>query len=173
MARMLKGSCLCGQTSYEVEDAFDYAMFCHCSQCRRTTGAACKPMGGIPVGKLRLTAGAASVLSFGKGDIRDVHCGACGSLIYSIVREVAWAHVAYGTLIDPPTLAPQEHIFAADRAPWLRSRTGCRNGQDIRGSARGWSEAPISATETGPEIVTISGVRPPTSSGPERSSSRR
>ena len=75
-------------------------------------------MGGIPVGKLRLTAGAASVLSFGKGDIRDVHCGACGSLIYSIVREVAWAHVAYGTLIDPPTLAPQEHIFAADRAPW-------------------------------------------------------
>ena len=56
MARMLKGSCLCGQTSYEVEDAFDYAMFCHCSQCRRTTGAACKPMGGIPVGKLRLTA---------------------------------------------------------------------------------------------------------------------
>ena len=118
MARMLKGSCLCGQTSYEVEDAFDYAMFCHCSQCRRTTGAACKPMGGIPVGKLRLTAGAASVLSFGKGDIRDVHCGACGSLIYSIVREGAWAHVAYGTLIDPPTLAPQEHIFAADRAPW-------------------------------------------------------
>jgi hypothetical protein len=116
MARDLAGSCLCRQARYLVEDDFAYAMNCHCSQCRRTTGSAFKPMGGIPVGKVRLEAG--EVLTFGKADAADIHCAVCGSLLYSIVRAGEWAHVAYGTLIDPPSLHPQEHIFAADRAPW-------------------------------------------------------
>jgi hypothetical protein len=124
MPRVLRGSCLCGGARYAVEDAFDYAMNCHCGQCRRTTGSAFKPMGGIPVGKVRLETGEASILRFGKGDISDLHCATCGSLLWSVVREGAWAHVAYGTLIDPPSLAPQEHIFAADRAPWYEIRDG-------------------------------------------------
>ncbi len=118
MARDLAGSCLCRQARYLVEDDFAYAMNCHCSQCRRTTGSAFKPMGGIPVGKVRLEAG--EVLTFGKADAADIHCAVCGSLLYSIVRAGEWAHVAYGTLIDPPSLHPQEHIFAADRAPWYQ-----------------------------------------------------
>ena len=124
MPRVLRGSCLCGGARYAVEDAFDYAMNCHCGQCRRTTGSAFKPMGGIPVGKVRLETGEASILRFGKGDIFDLHCATCGSLLWSVVREGEWAHVAYGTLIDPPSLAPQEHIFAADRAPWYEIRDG-------------------------------------------------
>jgi hypothetical protein len=121
MARDLAGSCLCGKARYRVDDAFVYAMNCHCGQCRRTTGSAFKPMGGIPVEKVRLDPGA-NILRFGKGEIADIHCATCGSLLYSIVREGKWAHVAYGTLIDPPSLAPQEHIFAADRAPWYEIR---------------------------------------------------
>ena len=49
--RHLTGSCLCGAVRYEVADAFEYAANCHCSKCRRTTGAACKPFAGIPVGQ--------------------------------------------------------------------------------------------------------------------------
>jgi hypothetical protein len=109
---------------FVVEDAFDYAMNCHCSQCRRTTGSAFKPMGGIPVGKLRLMASVDDILSHGKDDAADIHCGNCGSLLYSVVRGGEWAHVAYGSLLDPPSLAPQEHIFAADRAPWYEIRDG-------------------------------------------------
>jgi hypothetical protein len=122
--RMLAGSCLCGQARYEVADAFVYAMNCHCSQCRRTTGSAFKPMGGIPVGRVRLLAGNDAILTYGKADACDIHCAACGSLLYSIVRAGEWAHVAYGTLIDAPSLAPQEHIFAADRAPWYQINDG-------------------------------------------------
>jgi hypothetical protein len=122
MVRKLRGSCLCGACRYVVEDAFEYAMICHCSQCRRTTGSAFKPMGGIPLGKVELESG--EVLTFGKANAADIHCAACGSLLYSIVRDGEWAHVAYGTLIDPPSLAPAEHIFAADRVPWFEIRDG-------------------------------------------------
>lgn len=124
MVKELRGSCLCGKLRYTVPDAFDYALICHCSQCRRTTGSAFKPMGGIPAGKVRLVADGGAILSYGKADAQDIHCAACGSLLYSIVRGGEWAHVAYGTLIDSPGLAPQEHIFAAERVPWFRINDG-------------------------------------------------
>jgi hypothetical protein len=121
---VLRGSCLCGRVRFAVEDAFDYAMNCHCGQCRRTTGSAFKPMGGIPLARLWLTGGADDLLAYGKDHAQDIHCGNCGSLLYSVVRQGEWAHVAYGSLIDPPALAPQEHIFAADRAPWHQITDG-------------------------------------------------
>ena len=117
--RHLTGSCLCGAVRYEVADAFEYAANCHCSRCRRTTGAACKPFAGIPVGQLQLTAGDDSLLVYGDpADSHDLHCRQCGSLLYSVVRDGAWAHVAMGTLIDAPSIRPTEHIFVGSKAPW-------------------------------------------------------
>ena len=45
--RVLTGGCLCGAVQYKVRDAFRYALNSHCSQCRRVTGSAFKPFGGI------------------------------------------------------------------------------------------------------------------------------
>lgn len=42
--RMLAGKCLCGAVQYAVADEFIYAANCHCSNCRRTTGSAFKPL---------------------------------------------------------------------------------------------------------------------------------
>mgnify|MGYP000342018160 FL=1 len=44
--RRLRGGCMCGAVSYEIADRFLYAMNCHCSKCRRTTGSAFKPIAG-------------------------------------------------------------------------------------------------------------------------------
>jgi hypothetical protein len=120
--RTLRGGCLCGALEYEVADAFSYAFNCHCSQCRRATGAAFKPTAGIARGKLRLTRGLKRRAIHGEAGeegAHDVHCAACGSLLYSVVREGAWAHVAMGTLIDAPAIRPTRHIFVASKAPWF------------------------------------------------------
>ncbi|MBE7158957.1 MAG: GFA family protein, partial [Rhodospirillales bacterium] len=55
--RLLSGACLCGRMAYEVADAFEYAMNCHCSQCRRATGSAFKPFAGIRAELLSLRRG--------------------------------------------------------------------------------------------------------------------
>lgn len=117
--RILNGGCLCGTVQYEVADQFRYAMNCHCSQCRRATGAAFKPFGGIEVGKFRITAGADQLVRYGDGVDYDLHCGKCGSLIHSVVREGEYVHVTYGTLAGAPTLAPTQHIFVGSKAPWF------------------------------------------------------
>lgn len=118
MTRTLHGRCLCGAVTYEVADEFEYALICHCSRCRRVTGSAFKPFGGIPRAKLKVTSESGVLKIFGDVMTHDAHCKVCGSLLYSIVREGTTAHVTYGTLDDPPSLAPQAHIFAASRAPW-------------------------------------------------------
>ena len=77
---VLRGRCACGATEYEVEDAFVYAMNCHCSKCRAATGAAYKPMGGIEREKLRITRADQPLFVWGEADAGDFRCGVCGSL---------------------------------------------------------------------------------------------
>ena len=118
-ARMLTGKCLCGAVQYAVADEFVYAANCHCSNCRRATGSAFKPFAGIERGKLRVTKGDASLMIFGEEKGHDAHCKACGSLLYSIVRDGAFAHVAMGTLVDEPGIRPTRHIYVGSKAQWF------------------------------------------------------
>ena len=94
-------------------------MNCHCSNCRRTTGSAFKPFAGIPRENLTIVKGADSLLIFGDAAAHDAHCGRCGSLLYSVVRDGAFVHVAMGTLIDDPSIRPAGHIFVGSKAPWF------------------------------------------------------
>jgi hypothetical protein len=115
----LAGKCFCGAVRYSVPDAFLYAMNCHCSNCRRTTGSAFKPFAGIARDKLVLTQGLDQLLVYGDDKANDTHCKTCGSLLYSVVRDGAYVHVAMGTLVDSPTIRPSRHIFVGSKAPWF------------------------------------------------------
>jgi hypothetical protein len=116
--RTLVGGCLCGAVRYEVADAFVYALNCHCADCRRTTGAAFKPFAGIAADRLRVVDGEDQLLAFGDERGSNQHCRRCGSLLYSIVREGRFVHVAMGTLHDDPGIRPTMHIFVGSKAPW-------------------------------------------------------
>ena len=123
--RTLVGKCLCGAVHYAVADEFLYAANCHCSNCRRATGSAFKPFAGIERDKLRITEGEDSLMIFGDENANhDTHCKKCGSLLYSVVRDGAFVHVAMGTLIDEPTVRPTKHIFVGSKAPWFTIADG-------------------------------------------------
>jgi hypothetical protein len=102
-----------------VADEFVYAAYCHCSNCRRTTGSAFKPFAGIERNKLVVTQGEDHLMIFGDENGNDTHCKMCGSLLYSLVRAGAFVHVAMGTLVDVPTMRPTQHIFVGSKAPWF------------------------------------------------------
>ena len=118
-SRTLTGKCFCGAVQYSVADEFVYAMNCHCSNCRRTTGSAFKPFAGIESEKLRLLEGGESLLVHGDADLNDTRCAKCGSLLYSVVRDGEYVHVALGSLVDEPGLRPTKHIFVGSKAPWF------------------------------------------------------
>jgi len=119
MSRQLLGKCECGAVRYTVADAFLYAMNCHCSACRAATGSAFKPFAGIEREKLELTAGSDRLLVFGEDDGNNTRCAVCGSLLFSVVRDGRYVHVALGSLVDAPAIEPRGHIFVGSKAPWF------------------------------------------------------
>jgi len=104
---------------YTVADEFAYALICHCSNCRRTTGSAFKPFAGIAREKFSVTYGDGDLMIYGDRIAHDAHCKRCGSLLYSLVRDGAFVHVAMGTLVDAPSIRPTAHIFVGSKAPWF------------------------------------------------------
>jgi hypothetical protein len=119
--RLLTGQCLCGAVAYQVADAFAYALNCHCSQCRRSTGSAFKPFAGIARDHLQIVQGADMLLIHGDPtEGHDTHCRTCGSLLFSVVREGRFVHVTLGTLVDTTSIRPTAHIFVGSKAPWFQ-----------------------------------------------------
>ena len=117
--RVLQGKCGCGAVHYEVADEFRYSANCHCSQCRAATGSAFKAFAGIERDKLTVTEGDDRLMVFGEDELNDTRCATCGSLLYSVVREGLWVHVAMGSLVDDPTIRPSDHIYVGSKAPWF------------------------------------------------------
>ena len=117
--RILEGRCECRAVRYRVLDAFLYAANCHCSNCRAGTGSAFKPFAGIERDKIEVLGGAETLLVWGDEMGNHTRCGICGSLLYSIVRDGAYVHVALGTLVDEPSIRATEHIFVGSKAPWF------------------------------------------------------
>jgi hypothetical protein len=60
----------------------------------------------------------------------DAHCRRCGSLLYSVVRDGAFVHVAMGTLVDAPSIRPTAHIFVGSKAPWHEITDDLRQYQE-------------------------------------------
>jgi len=117
--QILRGRCECGAVEYHVENAFRYAMNCHCSRCRAATGSAFKAFAGIERERLALASGADNVMIVGEETLNDTRCRTCGSLLYSVVRDGEWMHVALGSLVDTPSVRPTAHIFVGSKAPWF------------------------------------------------------
>ena len=117
--RLLAGECECGAVCYRVADEFAYAMNCHCSRCRAATGSAFKAFAGIEREKLEITEGGDLLLVVGEDDSNHTRCAVCGSLLFSVVRNGAYVHVALGSLADTPSIRPTKHIFVGSKAAWF------------------------------------------------------
>ena len=69
--------------------------------------------------ELAITTGPDKLLIVGEENANHTRCGVCGSLLFSVVRDGAFVHVAMGSLVDVPSIRPTEHIFVGSKAPWF------------------------------------------------------
>ena len=119
MANVLRGECECRATQYEVRDEFVYAANCHCSRCRAGTGTAFKAVRRDRAGEAHGHPRRRQPARLGRRDGNHTRCGTCGSLLFSVVRDGEYVHVAMGSLQDEPTIRPTGHIFVGSKAPWF------------------------------------------------------
>ena len=79
---MIKGSCLCGQVSFEVHGELADASLCHCSICRKATGSGFGAYGEIPEQDLVWARGEALLREYRVSDLlTKFFCAHCGSTL--------------------------------------------------------------------------------------------
>jgi len=116
----VRGSCLCGGVRFEVTVPFRRANYCHCSRCRKHSGAAALVQGRVPRDGFRLLEGADLIVAYRPtGGMVKAFCKACGSSLFGGTwPDGPEVSIRFGTLDDDPEIRPQYHSFVASRAAW-------------------------------------------------------
>jgi len=138
------GGCFCGAVRFAFDDVFD-AGYCHCSICRRSSGAALMAFANTPAAGFRLTAGVPRTVAT-SAEFERAFCGDCGTVMFTRSIEPArWAMVSVhlGAVDRAAEIAPAMHICHADRLPWLNIADGLPRFDDasppppaVRGAPR-------------------------------------
>ncbi|MGQ8363835.1 GFA family protein [Glaciecola sp. 1036] len=116
---VISGSCVCGKVEFTVKDKFLYAGYCHCSLCRKSSGASGTAIGGLVKQDFSVTKGLENIKSFKRSEqTESCFCDNCGSTLYGEKPETGLVHVRYGALDASPSLLPQAHMHVASKADW-------------------------------------------------------
>lgn len=116
----LHGSCLCGGVQIRIPDAFGFAGYCHCSQCRKWSGSPFSAGGLVDSDDFEITRGEQLVSYYASSEhTTRGFCSRCGSSLFSIKHQRGKHIVRLGILDDPPTQRPDRHIFVAHKASWF------------------------------------------------------
>jgi hypothetical protein len=121
---MLKGGCFCGQISYEVNGtAFDTTN-CHCSICRRTSGAPFVAWFSVARTEFRFVRGQpARFKSSAKGT--RCFCSHCGTqLTFEDMNFPDRIDISVCSLNHPETLPPADHTWTQSRLSWIQLADG-------------------------------------------------
>ena len=117
----LKGSCLCGAVKYEASGEPQRFFHCHCSRCRKATGAAHASNLFMQPGLLKWLSGEEQIRTFKVPEARrfaNSFCAICGSRLPRQAKDADMVMIPAGSLDDAAPIKPQARIFSSSRAGW-------------------------------------------------------
>ncbi len=124
MTDLHTGSCLCGEVVYEIKPPYTFFQYCHCSRCRKFTGAAHSASILVLREQFRWVTGEGLVKRFEVPDAKyycTAFCSRCGSSLPWRARDGRFFLVPAGTLDGDAGAVVQRNIHWASRASWYES----------------------------------------------------
>jgi hypothetical protein len=116
----LTGNCLCCGVRFELTEPFRRANHCHCSRCRKHSGAFGLTQGRVPREGFRLLEGEGLIRVYRpEGGMAKAFCSVCGSSLFGGTwPDGPEVSVRFGSLDGDPGIRPQYHSHTASAAPW-------------------------------------------------------
>jgi hypothetical protein len=119
MTETHSGRCLCGAVTFAVTGPAKWTAYCHCTSCRKHTGAPVAAFAGFEREQVRMTGAPLAKFSSSSG-VQRGFCATCGSTIsYEGERWPSEFHVHVGAFDNPESFPPAGHAFAEERIAWL------------------------------------------------------
>jgi hypothetical protein len=116
---MLEGGCFCGDVRYRVEGAPAQETNCHCSICRRTTGAPFVTWFTVSPADFTFTAGTPARFASSAHGTRSF-CPRCGTqLTFQSSRARDELDITTCSLDDPERVPPRDHTRTSSQLSWI------------------------------------------------------
>jgi hypothetical protein len=132
----LKGGCFCGAVRFECGEPVMPACFCHCTSCRRASGAHVVAWVTVKFADFRLTAGTLRKFVSSKRVLREF-CGSCGTPVtYSNMESTDTIDVTLGSFDDASAIRPIDHVWMDDAPAWDRPQDGLPQLSSGRAAAK-------------------------------------
>ncbi len=115
----LHGHCFCEKVEFEIAGDTLKLVQCHCSLCRRQSGAASNAAALVPLDRFRWIRGEDSISSWThESGFRSDFCSVCGSPVPNPLKNLPYVWVPAGLLEDKGHLEIVAHLCVASRASW-------------------------------------------------------
>jgi len=124
------GSCLCGAVRFEVNGALRPVMYCHCEQCRKTSGhyvaaTACE------LDDLSFTNDAGLEWYQSSPEAQRGFCKVCGSSLFWKPKNKKTISVMAGSLSRPTGLIASSHIYMHMASDYYEVSDGLPQYDDV------------------------------------------
>ncbi len=122
---MLEGECYCGEVHYQIDGDIKVMYSCHCSRCRKMSGASCTTNGIVNAEQFRFTKGKEHLAQFGAGEYGRFVCSHCFTWLYACAPQYPGVmFVPCGTLNTDPGKQIEYHCWVDSKAPWVEITDG-------------------------------------------------
>lgn len=119
--KKIKGSCLCGDVTYQFTGPAKVFQYCHCSRCQKITGSAHAANIIVDPQQFEWISGVEQV---GRYEVPEAKyfassfCKKCGSNLPWLTQSGTAHIIPAGTLDEDPQSRPKHNIYYADKACW-------------------------------------------------------
>ena len=120
----IRGSCLCGGVTFEIDRACGPAEYCHCNRCRKVSGSSSLLTIRVKTQDYRFLSGRELVKTYAAPILyvppayHSYFCANCGSPVPPPLPDGDEFEIAAGLFDDDFGIRPDKHIFVDFMPPW-------------------------------------------------------
>ena len=113
------GGCFCGDIRYEFAGEGYPIVNCHCSMCRKISGAPFVTWAVVPNSAFSYSSGTPAMLQSSDSGTR-YFCDKCGTpVVCTNSKHPDIVDVTVGSLDNPEAFSPTMEIYEESRLPWV------------------------------------------------------
>jgi hypothetical protein len=118
---MLTGECFCGAVKYQINGDLDLMYHCHCSSCRKSSGASFVTNASFDASTFSLIEGHDLISDVDRGSHHRYHCSKCHSWVYGDSDQYPGVKfIPCGTLNEAPKKTVDHHVWVDSKAAWTK-----------------------------------------------------